>query len=119
MRNIIRPAIAAGFVNSNTVIIDSKSGTSGAGRAAKEGSLFCEVNEAFKAYGVAAVVVDERTNRLIAIAAIDNLVQGAAGRRCRTLISCPGSTRLAGCRPGRCFVKAELSCLLDRLLKTR
>lgn len=33
-------------------IIDAKSGVSGAGRAAKVNSLFCEVNENFKAYGV-------------------------------------------------------------------
>ena len=33
-------------------IIDAKSGVSGAGRAAKVSSLFCEVNENFKAYGV-------------------------------------------------------------------
>ena len=34
------------------VIADSKSGVSGAGRAAKEGLQFCEVNENFKAYSV-------------------------------------------------------------------
>lgn len=37
----------------NTIIIDAKSGTSGAGRSAKVGNLFCEVNENIKAYGVA------------------------------------------------------------------
>jgi len=50
----LAPALAAGVIDSKTLIIDSKSGTSGAGRGAKEGSLFCEVNESFKAYGVAA-----------------------------------------------------------------
>ena len=35
------------------IIIDAKSGTSGAGRGAKIDSLFCEVNENIKAYGVA------------------------------------------------------------------
>ncbi|WP_298035823.1 N-acetyl-gamma-glutamyl-phosphate reductase [uncultured Desulfuromonas sp.] len=38
----------------DSLVIDSKSGASGAGRGAKTGSLFCEVNEGFKAYGVAA-----------------------------------------------------------------
>ena len=33
------------------IIIDAKSGVSGAGRAAKESSLFCEVSEGFRAYG--------------------------------------------------------------------
>ena len=37
----------------NTVIIDAKSGTSGAGRGAKVNNLYCEVNENIKAYGVA------------------------------------------------------------------
>lgn len=34
------------------VFIDSKSGVSGAGREAKLGSLFCEVSEGFRPYGV-------------------------------------------------------------------
>ena len=37
----------------NSLIIDAKSGTSGAGRGAKVNNLFCEVNENIKAYGVA------------------------------------------------------------------
>ena len=35
------------------IVIDAKSGTSGAGRALREGNLFCEVNEGFTPYGVA------------------------------------------------------------------
>lgn len=38
----------------NTVIIDAKSGTSGAGRGAKVANLYCEVNESIKPYGVAS-----------------------------------------------------------------
>ena len=34
--------------------MDAKSGTSGAGRSLKAGSLYCAVNESFKAYGVAS-----------------------------------------------------------------
>jgi N-acetyl-gamma-glutamyl-phosphate reductase len=41
------------LIDPATLIIDSKSGTSGAGRGVKQGSLYCEVNEGFKAYGVA------------------------------------------------------------------
>ena len=48
------PLIENALVDTNSIIIDSKSGTSGAGRAAKESSLYCEVNESFKAYGVAS-----------------------------------------------------------------
>ena len=36
-----------------SVIVDAKSGVSGAGRGAKVASLLCEVSESFKAYGVA------------------------------------------------------------------
>jgi N-acetyl-gamma-glutamyl-phosphate reductase len=46
------PLVEHGLIDTETIVIDSKSGTSGAGRAAKEGSLYCEVNESFRAYGV-------------------------------------------------------------------
>ncbi|MBQ8305107.1 MAG: N-acetyl-gamma-glutamyl-phosphate reductase [Blautia sp.] len=49
----IYPLIKAGVIDPDTVIIDAKSGTSGAGRGAKVDNLFCEVNESIKAYGVA------------------------------------------------------------------
>lgn len=48
----IYPLLKEGFIDPNTLIIDAKSGTSGAGRGAKVGNLFCEVNENIKAYGV-------------------------------------------------------------------
>ena len=41
-----------GIIDPNTLIVDAKSGTSGAGRGAKVQNLFCEVNENIKAYGV-------------------------------------------------------------------
>ncbi len=46
------PLIREGLIDGNTLIIDAKSGTSGAGRGEKLGSLYCEVNENMKAYGV-------------------------------------------------------------------
>jgi len=42
------------MIDPSTIIADSKSAVSGAGRGAKVDTLFCEVNEGFKAYGVAA-----------------------------------------------------------------
>lgn len=48
------PLIAAGQIALDPIIIDSKSGVSGAGRAAKEGSLYTEVAEGMHAYGVAS-----------------------------------------------------------------
>lgn len=47
------PLVKEGIIDSNTIIVDAKSGTSGAGRGAKVDNLFCEVNENMKAYGVA------------------------------------------------------------------
>lgn len=47
------PLAKEGLIDISTLIIDAKSGTSGAGRGAKTANLFCEVNENMKAYGVA------------------------------------------------------------------
>jgi len=47
------PLVKEGMIDANSLIIDAKSGTSGAGRGAKLPNLFCEVNENMKAYGVA------------------------------------------------------------------
>lgn len=46
------PLVKEEIINPDTIIIDAKSGTSGAGRGAKVANLFCEVNESMKAYGV-------------------------------------------------------------------
>ncbi|BCA79834.1 N-acetyl-gamma-glutamyl-phosphate reductase [Desulfuromonas sp. AOP6] len=48
----LAPLLKEGVIDVSTLVVDSKSGASGAGRGAKVGSLFCEVNEGFKAYGV-------------------------------------------------------------------
>ena len=46
------PLAKEGLIDMSTLIIDAKSGTSGAGRGAKLPNLYCEVNENIKAYGV-------------------------------------------------------------------
>ena len=137
------PLVKEGIINPDTIIIDAKSGTSGAGRGAKVANLFCEVNESMKAYGVGThrhtpeieeqlgyacgrddlkliftphlvtmnrgilvtayanlakdvspetrwvdgsnfvdigFKIEPRTNRIIAMGALDNLVKGAAGQ---------------------------------------
>ena len=48
------PLVKEGLIDPDTIIIDAKSGTSGAGRGSKVDSLYCEVNENIKAYGVAS-----------------------------------------------------------------
>ena len=49
----VYPMVKEGLIEPKSIIIDAKSGTSGAGRGAKVPNLFCEVNENIKAYGVA------------------------------------------------------------------
>lgn len=48
------PLLKCGLIETKGIIIDAKSGTTGAGRSLKVGSLYCSVNESFKAYGVAS-----------------------------------------------------------------
>lgn len=48
----IYPLAKEGLIDMDTLIIDAKSGVSGAGRSAKVGNLYCEVNESIKAYNV-------------------------------------------------------------------
>ena len=48
------PLAKEGMIDMSTLIVDAKSGTSGAGRGAKVPNLYCEVNENIKAYGVAS-----------------------------------------------------------------
>ena len=46
------PLLAAGLVDEESLIADTKSGVSGAGRKAEVSSLFSEASDNFKAYGV-------------------------------------------------------------------
>ena len=46
------PLVEAGVIDPDEIIVDAKSGVSGAGRAAKEGTLFAEVSEGLHAYNI-------------------------------------------------------------------
>ncbi|MCF8481556.1 MAG: N-acetyl-gamma-glutamyl-phosphate reductase [Rhodospirillum sp.] len=46
------PLLRDGLIDPGMIIIDAKSGASGAGRDPKEGSLHCEVSEGIHAYGI-------------------------------------------------------------------
>ncbi len=50
----VYPLLKEGLIEPDSLIVDAKSGTSGAGRSAKLGYLYCEVNENIKVYGVAS-----------------------------------------------------------------
>ncbi|MCC9600836.1 N-acetyl-gamma-glutamyl-phosphate reductase [Stieleria sp. JC731] len=48
----LAPLAKAGLIEADDVIVDSKSGVSGAGRSLKLGTLYCETNESIAAYAV-------------------------------------------------------------------
>lgn len=50
----LAPLLEKQLIDPKSLIVDSKSGVSGAGRGVKLGSLYCEANEGFKAYGIAS-----------------------------------------------------------------
>lgn len=51
----LAPLLKKGLIDVANIIADSASGVTGAGRAAKVDSLYCEVNEGFKAYGAGGI----------------------------------------------------------------
>jgi N-acetyl-gamma-glutamyl-phosphate reductase len=48
----LKPLLAAGVISTQDIIIDAKSGVSGAGRSLKQSNLYCEIAESMYAYGV-------------------------------------------------------------------
>ena len=48
----LKPLLAAGVISPEDIIIDAKSGVSGAGRSLKQSNLYCEIAESMYAYGV-------------------------------------------------------------------
>lgn len=63
------PLLKSGFVNTETLIADAKSGVSGAGRGATLTTHFCEVHESFKAYKVGSHRHNPEMNEKLSIAA--------------------------------------------------
>lgn len=70
------PLVREGLVDADDIVIDAKSGATGAGRAAREDLLFCEVDEDLKAYspgrthrhvGEMEAVLSDRTGRKVAL----------------------------------------------------
>lgn len=50
----LTPLVAEGLIENQSIIVDAKSGVSGAGRGLTLGSMYCECNETMKAYKVAS-----------------------------------------------------------------
>ena len=51
---MVLPLVKAGLIDASDLIIDAKSGVSGAGRSLKQNVLFCEAGEGLSPYGVAS-----------------------------------------------------------------
>lgn len=51
---LLIPLVADGVIDAEDIIIDAKSGVTGAGRSLKEQTLFCEVAEGMHPYGIAS-----------------------------------------------------------------
>ncbi|TQR41545.1 N-acetyl-gamma-glutamyl-phosphate reductase [Campylobacter sp. MIT 12-8780] len=67
------PLVKHKLIDLNSIIIDAKSGASGAGRGAKEENLFCEINENFKAYGIASHRHTPEIEQELSLAANENI----------------------------------------------
>jgi N-acetyl-gamma-glutamyl-phosphate reductase len=81
------PLIKEGLVDPDTLVADSKSGVSGAGRSLALGSHFCEVNESFKAYKVGVhrhnpemnAVLSQEARKPVSITFVPHLVPMTRG----------------------------------------
>jgi N-acetyl-gamma-glutamyl-phosphate reductase len=81
------PLIKEGMVDPDTLIADSKSGVSGAGRSLALTSHFCEVNESFKAYKVTEhrhnpemnAILSQEAGRPVSITFVPHLVPMTRG----------------------------------------
>ena len=51
---LLLPLVAEGLIDAEDIVIDAKSGVTGAGRSVKEANLYCEVADAMHPYGVAS-----------------------------------------------------------------
>ena len=68
------PLIEAGLIDTGDIIIDAKSGVSGAGRAEREANLFAEVSEGIHPYGVASHRHAPEIEQALSIAADGDVV---------------------------------------------
>lgn len=74
----LAPLVQNGLIHQNDIIVDSKSGVSGAGRTAKVGILYCETNESISAYSVGVHRHQPE---------IDDLVRRISGTTIKTLFT--------------------------------
>ncbi|MFK8114943.1 MAG: N-acetyl-gamma-glutamyl-phosphate reductase [Rubripirellula sp.] len=74
----LAPLAEANLIDPNDIIVDSKTGVSGAGRSAKLATLYCEASESISAYAVGSHRHQPE---------IDDLVQRITGKPIKTLFT--------------------------------
>jgi N-acetyl-gamma-glutamyl-phosphate reductase len=105
------PLLKAGLIRHEGIVVDAKSGVSGAGRGATLTTHFCQVNESFKAYKVAThrhtpemeAILSEQAGKAVRIVFVPHLLPLTRGME---------ATIYADARPGA--GEAEmLACIAD------
>ena len=115
------PLVKNGLLDLNTLIVDSKSGVSGAGRSLSLTSHFCEVNESFKAYKVSGhrhnpemeAILSREANQPINLTFVPHLVPMSRG-----MLTTIYATRIKGVEPvdiRSCLMDAYSACAFIRI----
>ncbi len=100
------PLARAGLIDIGDIVIDAKSGLSGAGRGLKEGSLFCEAGEGMTPYGVSKhrhmPEIEQElgiaSGKPVTISFTPHLVPMSRGELLTTYVRTPGGQRAADIR---------------------
>lgn len=98
----LAPLLKERLVDTGSIVIDAKSGVSGAGRALSLNTHYCEVNESIKAYGVAShrhtPEIEQELSRLVGepvvVSFTPHLVPMTRGILCTIYarLTCPAET---------------------------
>jgi N-acetyl-gamma-glutamyl-phosphate reductase len=115
------PLAKHGLLDLNSLIVDSKSGVSGAGRSLSMASHFCEVNESFKAYKVAGhrhnpemdAILSREVNQQVHLTFVPHLVPMSRGML--TTVYATGARDLQAEDVRSCLTAAYRDCVFIRL----
>jgi N-acetyl-gamma-glutamyl-phosphate reductase len=115
------PLVKEGFLDLATLIVDSKSGVSGAGRSLSITSHFCEVNESLKAYKVAThrhnpemeAILGREANQAVNITFVPHLVPMSRGMLTTIYATLAGPVKVKDIMD--CFASAYADCPFIRL----
>ena len=108
---------ASGLVDADDVVVDAKSGATGAGRTLREDLLFCEVADDFSAYspgrthrhvGEIEAVLEERTGRPVALTFCPHLLPVKRGILSALYLRTGGRRRRAAAAPCARSTRARL-----------